>query len=41
MIMTVLIIKGNISSQNWPQIPDHPYRILISGGSGSAKKCIT
>ena len=22
---------------NWPQIPDHPYRILIIGGSGSAK----
>ena len=21
---------------NWPQIPDHPYRILIIGGSGSA-----
>ena len=19
---------------NWPQIPDHPYRILIIGGSG-------
>ena len=18
---------------NWPQIPDHPYRILITGGS--------
>ena len=22
----------------WPYIPDHPYRILIIGGSGSAKK---
>ena len=22
---------------NWPQIPDHPYRILIIGGSGSGK----
>ena len=22
---------------NWPQIPDHPYRILINGGSGSWK----
>ena len=20
---------------NWPYIPDHPYRILIIGGSGS------
>ena len=25
----------------WPYIPDHPYRILIVGGSGSRKnKCI-
>ena len=23
---------------NWPYIPDHPYRILIIGGSGSGKK---
>ena len=22
---------------NWPYIPDHPYRILIIGGSGSSK----
>ena len=22
---------------NWPKIPDHPFRILIIGGSGSAK----
>ena len=22
---------------NWPEIPDYPYRILIDGGSGSAK----
>ena len=22
---------------NWPEIPDHPYRILIIGGSGSGK----
>ena len=22
---------------NWPQIPDHPYRILIVGGSVSGK----
>ena len=22
---------------NWPYIPDHPYRILIIGDSGSAK----
>ena len=24
-------------SPNWPYIPDHPYRILIIGGSGSGK----
>ena len=23
---------------NWPYIPDHPYRILIIGGSGSGKR---
>ena len=22
---------------NWPYIPDHPYRVLIIGGSGSGK----
>ena len=22
---------------NWPDVPDHPYRILIIGGSGSGK----
>ena len=27
-------IKDN---ENWPYIPDHPYRILIIGGSGSGK----
>ena len=27
-------IKHN---KNWPYIPDHPYRILIIGGSGSEK----
>ena len=25
-------------NSNWLYIPDHPYRILIIGGSGSAKK---
>ena len=24
-------------SKNWPYIPDHPYKILIIGGSGSGK----
>ena len=22
---------------NWPEIPDHPYRVLLIGGSGSGK----
>ena len=26
-----------INNKNWPYIPDHPYRILIIGGSGSGK----
>ena len=25
------------NNPNWPQIPDHSYRILITGGSGSGK----
>ena len=25
----------NEYNRNWPQIPNHPYRILIIGGSGS------
>ena len=25
-------------NENWPHVPDHPYRILIIGGSGSGKK---
>ena len=29
------IIKED--NPNWPQIPDHPYRILIIGSSGSGK----
>ena len=30
-------IKHN---KNWPYIPDHPYRILIIGDSGSGKTFI-
>ena len=32
-------VKENIKGQNpnWPHIPDHPYRILKIGGSGSGK----
>ena len=25
------------NNPNWPYIPDHPYRILIIGGSGSGR----
>ena len=34
------IIKDNLKEQNpnWSQIPDHPHRILKTGGSGSGKK---
>ena len=33
------VIKENIKKKNanWQQIPDHWYRILIIGGSGSGK----
>ena len=33
------VTKENIKQHNssWPQSPDHPYRILIIGGSGSGK----
>ena len=39
-----MINLGSITNENnkehnekWPYIPDHPYRILIIGGSGSGK----
>ena len=33
------VIKDNIKEHNpnWPQIPNHPYRILIAGASVSGK----
>ena len=33
------VTKENIIEHNpsWPQIPDHPCKILITGGSGSGK----
>ena len=27
-------------NEKWPYIPDHPYRILITGGSGSEERNI-
>ena len=37
------VTKEKIKEHNpdWLQIPDRPYRVLIIGGSGSGKKCIT
>ena len=29
--------KNKEHNAKWPYIPDHPYRILIIGGSGSGK----
>ena len=39
MINLDSITKENNREHNekWPYIPDHPYRILIIGGSGSGK----
>ena len=39
MINLVSITNENNTKHNekWPYIPDHPYRILIIGGSGSGK----
>ena len=33
------VVKKKIREHNpkWLEIPDHPYRILIIGGSGSGK----
>ena len=35
----MMLPKKNINQHNlqWPQISDHPYRILITGSSGSGK----
>ena len=32
--------ETNEHNSNWPKIYDHPYRMLIIGGSGSGKKFI-
>ena len=33
----VMLMKIKPNKRNWPYIPDHPYRILIVGSSGSGK----
>ena len=35
--MIILLKKTTEHNLKWPYIPDHPYRILILGGSGSGK----
>ena len=37
LTLMMLQKKHEKHNLNWPQIPDHPYRILIIGGSGSGK----
>ena len=32
-----IVNESKTKHKNWPYIPDHPYRILIIGGSGSGK----
>ena len=37
-MQTILLTKiTKKHNEKWPYIPDHPYRILIIGGSGSGK----
>ena len=33
----IMLMKIKLNNKNWPYIPDHPYRILIIGSSGSRK----
>lgn len=35
--MEVTVEYTQERNPSWPQIPDHPYRILIFGGSGLGK----
>ena len=32
-----MILQEEKIRKHWPQIPDHPYRILTTGGAGSVK----
>ena len=34
---SIIIENNKKDNEKWPYIPDHPYRILIIGGSGSGK----
>ena len=35
--MIILQKKTKEHNPNWPEVPDHSYRILVVGGSGSGK----
>ena len=35
-----IVNESKTKHKNWPYIPDHPYRILIIGGSGSGKTSV-
>ena len=35
--LTLMILQKKKHNPNWPQLPDHPYRILIIGGFRSGK----
>ena len=37
MLLNIIKKEQKEQNPNWPQVPDHPYRILITGGSGSGK----
>ena len=38
IIFAIITTENNKTlNPNWPQIPDHAYRILIIGGLGSGK----
>ena len=30
--------NNKVHNEKWPYIPDHPYKILVTGGSGSGKR---
>ena len=36
------MLQTKIEQQNpyWPYIPDHPYKTLITAGSGSGNTCV-
>ena len=37
LTLIAMLMKIKPNNKNWPDIPDHPYRLLIIGGSGSGK----